>query len=75
MITVSEAAKRLKVSPGRVYQLIEAKRLPASRRGGIILVDPADLKLVRRRVNGRPRSSTKPVVNPVVVTETENKPK
>lgn len=55
MITVSEAAKRLKVSPGRVYQLIEAKRLPVSRRGGIILIDPKDLKLVSNRTNGRPK--------------------
>lgn len=57
MLTVAQAAARLGISPGRVYHLIAAGRLPVKRYGRTILINPAHLrrKSVRERTPGRPR--------------------
>ena len=55
LLTVSEAAKELEVSPRRVHQLIEEKRLPANKLGSYYVIKRADLSLVsERKRTGRP---------------------
>lgn len=59
LITTTEAAARLNVTPARVRQLVAAGRLPAQRFGAVNLVRAADLELVRNRPGvGRPPSKT-----------------
>jgi len=55
IITTTEAAKRLGVTPTRVRALIEAKRLKAFKYGREWLIDPKDLEAVKNRKVGRPR--------------------
>jgi excisionase family DNA binding protein len=56
-LTVDEAAKRLGVTPSRVYRLIGAGRLVAVRFGGkALLVNAASVKGFKRQPPGRPRS-------------------
>ena len=57
IITTTEAAKRLGVTPTRVRALIEAKRLKAFKYGREWLIDPKDLEAVQDRRVGRPRKS------------------
>jgi excisionase family DNA binding protein len=59
IITTTEAAKRLGVTPTRVRALIEAKRLKAFKYGREWLIDPKDLDAVKDRKVGRPRKSRK----------------
>ena len=59
IITTSEAAKRLGVTPNRVRALIEAKRLKAFKYGREWLIDPKDLEAVKVRKVGRPRKVRK----------------
>ena len=61
IIGTTEAARRLGVSDTRVRALIESKRLKAVKIGGAWLIDPKDLKAVKVRKVGRPktRKSTK----------------
>ena len=59
IITTTEAAKRLGVTPTRVRALIEAKRLKAFKYGREWLIDPKDLEAVKNRKVGRPRKSRK----------------
>jgi excisionase family DNA binding protein len=59
IITTTEAAKRLGVTPTRVRALIEAKRLKAFKYGREWLIDPKDLDAVKVRKVGRPRKSRK----------------
>jgi excisionase family DNA binding protein len=55
-ITILEAAERLKLTRQRVFQLIKDGKLPATKRGRDWWIDPADLKLVKkRRKPGRPK--------------------
>jgi len=61
IITTTEAAKRLGVTPTRVRALIEAKRLKAFKYGREWLIDPKDLEAVKDRKVGRPRKSPKTV--------------
>ncbi|MGA2441217.1 MAG: helix-turn-helix domain-containing protein [Tepidisphaeraceae bacterium] len=63
MLTVSEAAKVLKVTPRRVTKLIEQKRLPAKWIGGWG-IDRPDLELVKVRRPGRPPNKTPDVKKP-----------
>lgn len=58
-ITVTEAAKRLKISRPRVLVLIREKRLPAEMVGMQFLIKPGDLSKVRDRKPGRPRKTAK----------------
>ena len=59
IITTTEAAKRLGVTPTRVRALIEAKRLKAFKFGREWLIDPKDLDAVKIRKVGRPRKVRK----------------
>ena len=59
IITTTEAARRLGVTPTRVRALIEAKRLKAFKYGREWLIDPKDLEAVRNRKVGRPRKTPK----------------
>ena len=61
IITTTEAAKRLGVTPTRVRALIEAKRLKAFKYGREWLIDPKDLEAVKDRRVGRPRKSPKTI--------------
>ncbi|HJP93171.1 MAG TPA: helix-turn-helix domain-containing protein [Pyrinomonadaceae bacterium] len=59
IITTTEAARRLGVTPTRVRALIEAKRLKAFKYGREWLIDPKDLDAVKDRKVGRPRKMNK----------------
>ncbi|HXC73038.1 MAG TPA: helix-turn-helix domain-containing protein [Pyrinomonadaceae bacterium] len=59
IITTTEAAKRLGVTPTRVRALIEAKRLKAFKYGREWLIDPKDLDAVKVRKVGRPKKARK----------------
>ena len=59
LISTTEAAKRLNVTPSRVRAMIKAKRLKAIRIGIMWLIDPKDLDAVKDRKVGRPRKSRK----------------
>ena len=54
LLTTSQAAKKLRVSAGRVRQLVAEGRLPVVRLGRDNLVRAADLALVKERKTGRP---------------------
>ena len=56
MIGVSEYASQLGISPGRVRQLISAKRITATKSGGTWLIDQSQLKL--RALSSRPMSKS-----------------
>jgi excisionase family DNA binding protein len=56
MMGVSEFASQLGISPGRVRQLISAKRITATKSGGTWLIDQSQLKL--RALSSRPMSKT-----------------
>lgn len=55
LITTTEAAKRLKITPQRVRVLIAEGRLQATKvNDRLQLIDPRDLAKVRNRKPGRP---------------------
>lgn len=54
LLSVREAAEALGVNRQRVQQLIESKRLPASKVGAYYVIKESDLKLVEDRKPGRP---------------------
>jgi len=56
IIGTTEAARRLGVSDARVRALIQSGRLKAVKIGGAWLIDPKDLKAVKVRKVGRPKS-------------------
>jgi excisionase family DNA binding protein len=58
LLTTNDAANRLGVSVGRVYQFISEKRLPAQKLGRDYLIEEKDLKLVEDRKPGRPKKQT-----------------
>lgn len=54
-LTTREVAEKLKVSEGRVRQLIAEKRLPTTKIGNSNVIKETDLELVRNRQRtGRP---------------------
>lgn len=55
LLTTTEAAERLGITPRRVTMLIAAGRLAAVRVGRDWLIEPAALDAVRHRPAGRPR--------------------
>lgn len=59
MLTVSEAAIELNLSPRRIHDFIKAERLPAEKFGSYYLIKRADLELVRERRVGRPPKKNK----------------
>ena len=58
LLTTSQAAERLGVTPGRVRQMVADGILPVTRIGRDNLVKVADLKLVEDRKPGRPPKKT-----------------
>jgi excisionase family DNA binding protein len=56
LITTTQAAERLGISPQRVFQLIQNGRLPAQKVGHIYVIDAAVLKIVKRKKPGRLRT-------------------
>ena len=54
VLTTTQAAERLGVTPRRVAALITAGRLPANQFGGSWMIQEADLALVADRKVGRP---------------------
>jgi len=59
LITVEEAARRLGVTPRRVYALITAGRLPARKFGTNYQIREGNLKRVEYRPTGRPPGKSK----------------
>ena len=53
-LTTGQAAERLGVSVGRVRQMIQAGRLPATKFGNANVIRAADLKPLQDRKPGRP---------------------
>ena len=56
-LTTSEAAERLGITARRVRALIQAQQLPAEKKGRDYLINEKDLKLVKNRKPGRPRTA------------------
>ena len=55
LLTINQAAEKLKLSRRRVQDLITEKRLPAEKVGNLYLIKRDDLKLVENRKKaGRP---------------------
>jgi len=54
MLTTTQAAEKLGVTPGRVRQMVADKVLPVIRIGRDNLIRASDLKLVEDRKPGRP---------------------
>jgi excisionase family DNA binding protein len=59
IISTTEAAKRLKVSPSRIRAMTGSGRLKAMKVGKVWLIDPKDLDSVKDRKVGRPRKVRK----------------
>jgi excisionase family DNA binding protein len=64
LLTTTEAGERLGVTRKRIVQLIADGRLPAKKMGRDFLIDAADLKLVKNRKPGRPRTRVKQTAKP-----------
>lgn len=55
-IGTTEAAARLKITPGRVRQLIDEGWLPARKVGDTWLIQPSDIRAAKNRTKpGRPK--------------------
>ena len=59
IISTTEAARRLNVSPSRIRAMISSGRLKAMKVGKVWLIDPKDLDAVKDRKVGRPRKARK----------------
>ena len=59
LISVTEAAKRLNVTPTRIRAMISSKRLKATKVGNMWVISPKDLEAVKDRKVGRPRKAAK----------------
>jgi excisionase family DNA binding protein len=59
IISTTEAARRLNVSPSRIRAMIGSGRLKAMKVGKVWLIDPKDLDGVKDRKVGRPRKVRK----------------
>lgn len=55
LLSVSEAAKELNLSPRRIHDFIKDGRLPAEKIGVYYVIKQADLELVKDRPTGRPK--------------------
>ena len=56
LINTAEAGEKLGVSRKRIFQLIQEGRLPAQKVGRDYVINEPDLRLVRNRRPGRPRT-------------------
>ena len=61
IISTTEAARRLNVSPSRIRAMIDSGRLKAIKVGKVWLINPKDLDAVKYRKVGRPRKARKTV--------------
>lgn len=61
MLTTTQAASILGVSPRRVLALIEAGRLPAQKVGRDWIIQEADLEAVKERRQGWPKGKPRKV--------------
>jgi excisionase family DNA binding protein len=59
IISTTEAARRLNVSPSRIRAMIASARLKGIKVGKVWLIDPKDLDAVKDRKVGRPRKARK----------------
>ena len=59
IISTTEAARRLNVSPSRIRAMIGSGRLKAMKVGKVWLIDPKNLDAVKDRKVGRPRKVRK----------------
>jgi excisionase family DNA binding protein len=59
LISVTEAAKRLNVTPTRIRAMISSGRLKATKVGNVWVISPKDLEAVKDRKVGRPRKARK----------------
>ena len=61
LITMSEAARLLKIGRTGVHQAIKRGRLPAIKFGGVLFINRSDLPKYQRSksVGGRPRKKNK----------------
>jgi excisionase family DNA binding protein len=59
IISTTEAARRLNVSPSRIRAMISSGRLKAMKVGKVWLIDPKNLDAVKDRKVGRPRKVRK----------------
>jgi excisionase family DNA binding protein len=59
LVTISEAAKLLKIGRMGIYQAIQRGRLPAIKLGGVLFINRSDLAKYRKSksVGGRPRKN------------------
>jgi excisionase family DNA binding protein len=60
-LTTVEAADRLGITPRRVRALIQSEQLPAEKKGRDYLIEEKDLRLVKNRKPGRPKTTTQKV--------------
>lgn len=59
-LSITEAARLLSLTRGRVLQLIDSEQLPARRVGRFWVIARADLDAMERRPRGRPRKAPLP---------------
>jgi excisionase family DNA binding protein len=63
IISTTEAARRLNVSPSRIRAMIGSGCLKGMKVGKVWLIDPRDLEAVKVRKVGRPRLARKTSLN------------
>ena len=59
LISATEAAERLNVTPTRIRAMISSGRLKATKVGNMWVINPKDLDAVKDRKVGRPRKARK----------------
>jgi len=61
LVTVSQAARLLKITPAAIHKAIKRGRLPSLKIGPIVVIERAHLKLYRKNksVGGRPKKHAK----------------
>ncbi len=57
MLTTTQAAAELGITPSRLRVLIRSKRIPAQETMSGYRIDPRDLKAIAERPTGRPRKA------------------
>lgn len=56
-LTAAEVAKRIGVTPGRVRQMVQERRIAVGRFGNALAIPAELLPLFERRKEGRPRKA------------------
>jgi excisionase family DNA binding protein len=68
-LSTKDAADRLNVSLGYIYQLIRQGRLPATKFSGVWVIDPEDLKDVHIKPQGNYKLSQEEILQIKVLYE------